>query len=90
MEADSPKRKRRRFQFRLRTLMVVTAALAVLCWIASLTKGNWGAFYSVTFFGFFLLLIVRQSRFGSPGNGLGSTRPFIDSGRHHHSPRTQS
>ena len=31
-KADPPKRKRRRFQFRLRTLMIGVTLLAVACW----------------------------------------------------------
>jgi hypothetical protein len=32
-KADPPKRQRRRFQFRLRTLMIVVAVVAAVCWV---------------------------------------------------------
>ncbi len=32
---DSPERKRRRFQFRLRTLMIVVAVVAAVCWVVA-------------------------------------------------------
>jgi hypothetical protein len=32
-ETDLPKRKRRRFQFRLRTLMIGVTLIAVACWV---------------------------------------------------------
>ena len=66
-----PKRKRRRFQFRLRTLFVVTTAAAVVCCIASLTQGNWGVFSNVTWFGFVLLLIVARIKIWFSKTGPG-------------------
>ena len=66
----------RLFRFRLRTLFVVTAALAVLCWIASLTKGNWGTFYNVTWFGFVMLLIVVRIKIWFAKKGPGEYKTF--------------
>jgi uncharacterized membrane protein YcjF (UPF0283 family) len=41
MQSDRPKRKRRRFQFSLRTLFVVTTNVAIAVWIIRLV---WPAF----------------------------------------------
>jgi hypothetical protein len=77
-DADTlnPVPPRRLFQFRLRTLLVITAALAVLCWIASLTKWNWGTFYAVTWFGFILFLIVARIKVWSSKKGPGEYETF--------------
>jgi hypothetical protein len=73
--ADQPA-PRRRFQFRLRTLFVVTTAAAVVCCIASLTQGNWGTFYNVTWFGFVLLLIVARIKIWFSKTGPGDYKTF--------------
>jgi hypothetical protein len=77
-DADTlnPVPPRRLFQFRLRTLLVITTTLAVLCWIASLTKWNWGTFCTVTWFGFILYLILARIKVWSSKNGPGEYRTF--------------
>jgi hypothetical protein len=73
--ADQPS-PRRCFQFRLRTLFVVTAAIAVVCWNASLTRGNLWAFYALNTSEFFVLLIVARIKIWFSRKGPGEYKTF--------------
>lgn len=66
----------RRFQFRLRTLFVVTMAAAVVCWTASITRENWGVFYTVTMMEFYMLLIVARNKIWFSKKNPGEYKTF--------------
>jgi hypothetical protein len=73
MASPSP---RHRFQFSLRTLLLVTAAIAVVCWNASLTRGNWATFYNLNTSEFVALLIVARIKIWFSRKGPGEYKTF--------------
>ena len=76
-KAETPTRKRRPFQFRLRTLMLVTTAIAVVCWNVNLARGNWVTFYNLTMLDFFVLLILARTTVWFSRKGPGEYTTFF-------------